>query len=68
MHEVSVVIEPRLVGGETHRWLVRAPDAGSGDVVRLELRTLERFDDGALWLRYDVARPERGHGAVASST
>ena len=30
VHEVSVVIEPRLVGGETHRWLVRAPDATPG--------------------------------------
>jgi len=56
VNEVSVVIEPRLVGGESPRWLVQAGDAGSGDVVRLELRTLERFDDGALWLRYDVAK------------
>ena len=56
VNEVSVVIEPRLVGGVSPRWLVQAGDAGSGDVVRLELRTLERFDDGALWLRYDVAR------------
>ena len=29
VHEVSVVVEPRLVGGESHRWLMRAPDAGS---------------------------------------
>lgn len=54
VREVSVVVEPRLVGGETHRWLVRAPDAAAGDVVRLKLRSLERFDDDALWLRYDV--------------
>jgi 2,5-diamino-6-(ribosylamino)-4(3H)-pyrimidinone 5'-phosphate reductase len=52
--EISVVIEPRLVGGESHRWLVHAPDADEGDVVMLELRELERLDDGALWLRYDV--------------
>jgi len=54
VHEVSVVIEPRLVGGETHRWLVRAPDAALGEVVALALREMERFDDGAVWLRYDV--------------
>ena len=54
VHEVSVVIEPRLVGGETHRWLVRAPDAAPGQVVALALREMERFDDGAVWLRYDV--------------
>ena len=52
--EVSVIVEPRLVGGESHRWLVRAPDAGPADVVALALRELERLDDGALWLRYDV--------------
>jgi 2,5-diamino-6-(ribosylamino)-4(3H)-pyrimidinone 5'-phosphate reductase len=54
VHEVSVVIEPRLVGGETHRWLVRAPDATPEDVVALKLREMERFDDDAIWLRYDV--------------
>ncbi len=53
--EVSVVVEPRLVGGNSHRWLVIAPDAEPGDVVELSLREIERFDDGALWLRYDVA-------------
>src|SRR5665647_857389 len=35
VNEVSVVIEPRLVGGESHHWLVRAPDAGQEDVVAL---------------------------------
>jgi 2,5-diamino-6-(ribosylamino)-4(3H)-pyrimidinone 5'-phosphate reductase len=54
VNEVSVIVEPRLVGGESHRWLVRAPDAGPDDVVSLALRELERLDDGALWLRYDV--------------
>jgi len=54
VREVSVVVEPRLVGGESHRWLVHAPDAGRDDVVTLELRELVRLDDGALWLRYDV--------------
>jgi 2,5-diamino-6-(ribosylamino)-4(3H)-pyrimidinone 5'-phosphate reductase len=54
--EVSVIVEPRLVGGESHKWLVRAPDAGPADVVALSLRELERLDDGALWLRYDVAQ------------
>ena len=54
VNEVSVIVEPRLVGGESHRWLVRAPDAGPGDVVSLALRELQRLDDDALWLRYDV--------------
>ena len=54
VNEVSVVVEPRLVGGESHHWLMRAPDAGPSDVVALKLRELERLDDDALWLRYDV--------------
>ena len=54
VHEMSVVIEPRLVGGETHRWLVRAPDAAPKEIVAMTLREMERFDDGAVWLRYDV--------------
>lgn len=54
VHEVSVLIEPRLVGGETHHWLVRAPDAAPQQVVALKLREIERFDDDAIWLRYDV--------------
>jgi 2,5-diamino-6-(ribosylamino)-4(3H)-pyrimidinone 5'-phosphate reductase len=54
VHEVSLIVEPRLVGGESHAWLVRAPDAVPADVVALTLRELERLDDGALWLRYDV--------------
>jgi 2,5-diamino-6-(ribosylamino)-4(3H)-pyrimidinone 5'-phosphate reductase len=54
--EVSVVVEPRLVGGETPHWLVQAPDAGPGDVVALRLTRLERFDDDVVWLRYEVAR------------
>jgi 2,5-diamino-6-(ribosylamino)-4(3H)-pyrimidinone 5'-phosphate reductase len=54
VNEISLVVEPRLVGGESPRWLVQAADAGSGDVVGLELQSVERFDDGALWLRYGV--------------
>jgi 2,5-diamino-6-(ribosylamino)-4(3H)-pyrimidinone 5'-phosphate reductase len=56
VHEVSVVVEPRLVGGESHRWLVRAPDAVAGQAVPLKLRAVERYDDDVLWLRYDVER------------
>ena len=56
VHEVSVVVEPRLAGGESHHWLVRGPDATLGDVVPLMLRAVERFEDDALWLRYDVVK------------
>lgn len=54
--EVSVLVEPRLVGGETPRWLVHARDAAEADVTHLQLQHVERFDDGAVWLRYEVKR------------
>jgi 2,5-diamino-6-(ribosylamino)-4(3H)-pyrimidinone 5'-phosphate reductase len=53
--EVSVIVEPVLVGGTCSRGFFRAPDlTGPDGVVRLRLTALERFDDDALWLRYDV--------------
>ena len=55
--EVSVLLEPVLVGGETARGFLRGPDpAFPGDVARLRLTHLERFDDGLVWLRYDVEK------------
>ena len=53
--EVSVIVEPVLVGGMSQRTFFRAPDlVGPDGVVRLKLTVLERFDDDALWLRYEV--------------
>ncbi len=54
--EVSVLIEPRLVGGETPRWLVHAPNAAEDEVAHLRLQYVERFDDDVVWLRYEVTR------------
>lgn len=54
--EVSVVVEPRLVGGTSPHHLFQAPDATTDDeCLRLRLQHLERFDD-AVWLRYEVLR------------
>ena len=53
--EVSVLLEPVLVGGVTARTFLRGPDpTGPDDVVQLRLLKLEQFDDGLVWLRYDV--------------
>jgi 2,5-diamino-6-(ribosylamino)-4(3H)-pyrimidinone 5'-phosphate reductase len=55
VHEVSVLIEPRLVGGESRKWLFLAPDTtAEDDVVRLRLIHLQSFDDDTVWLRYEV--------------
>jgi 2,5-diamino-6-(ribosylamino)-4(3H)-pyrimidinone 5'-phosphate reductase len=55
--EVSVLIEPRLVGGTALKSIFHAPDLTSPDVViELELTYFERLSDGVVWLRYDVVK------------
>jgi 2,5-diamino-6-(ribosylamino)-4(3H)-pyrimidinone 5'-phosphate reductase len=58
--EVSVLVEPRLIGGESRKWLFQAPDTAADDVVvPLRLQHLERFDDDVIWTRYEVVRSSR---------
>ena len=55
--EVSVLLEPVLVGGLTPRTFLRGPDpAAADDVAKLRLLHVEQFDDGLVWLRYEVAK------------
>ena len=61
--EVSVLLEPVLVGGVSPRTFVRGPDPASfADVARLHLLAIERFDDGLVWLRYSVGTATQRHG------
>lgn len=54
--EVSVLVNPCLVGGATPLTLFQATDpARPEDVIPLKLIHLEQVADGALWLRYEVA-------------
>lgn len=55
--EVSVLLEPRLVGGDTPRSLIRATDVSSPEeIVELRLVAMEAFADDVVWLRYRVLR------------
>ena len=55
VHEVSVLVQPALVGGERSRSIFRAPDLkGPGGAVRLRLLDLERLEGDVVWLRYEV--------------
>ncbi len=55
--EVSVLFEPRLVGGETPRSLMRAAAvSGPQEIVELRLMAMEAFADDVVWLRYRVLR------------
>ncbi len=53
--EVSVIVNPCLVGGTTSRTMFAAPDLTSEEgVVRLKLSKLERLNEEFVWLRYDI--------------
>ena len=55
--EVSVLLEPVVVGGVSPRTFLRGPDpTAPEDVARLHLQKVEQFDDGLVWLRYDVEK------------
>lgn len=53
--EVSLLIYPSLVGGETERSMFHAPNLTSIDgTVSLKLKHVETLKGDAVWLRYDV--------------
>jgi 2,5-diamino-6-(ribosylamino)-4(3H)-pyrimidinone 5'-phosphate reductase len=55
--EISLLVDPSLVGGMTPRSIFVAPDLTSPeDVVDLRLTHVEELLDGIVWLRYDVVR------------
>lgn len=55
VNEVSVLINPSLVGGTTPRNLFRAPDLTSKEgVIQLKLIHLEKMKNDMVWLRYEV--------------
>ena len=55
--EISVLINPCLVGGTTPRSFFRAPDLTSPEgVIQLEMIHFEQLEGDVVWLRYDVVR------------
>lgn len=55
--EVSVIINPELVGGTSPRSIFVAEDLTSQEgVIKLRLEHLEEMGDGVLWLRYEVQK------------
>lgn len=55
--EVSVLIDPSLVGGTSPRSIFTAPDLASSEgVIGLELMHFERFEGDVVWLRYEVVK------------
>jgi 2,5-diamino-6-(ribosylamino)-4(3H)-pyrimidinone 5'-phosphate reductase len=55
--ELSVLIDPSLVGGTSPRSIFRAADLTSPDgVIDLRLTHVEQLRDDVVWIRYDVLR------------
>jgi 2,5-diamino-6-(ribosylamino)-4(3H)-pyrimidinone 5'-phosphate reductase len=55
--EVSVLINPSLVGGVTPRSIFQAPDLASEEgVIKLRLAHVEKMEGDVVWLRYEVIR------------
>ncbi len=55
--EVSVIINPALVGGTSPRTMFVAPDLPSEDgVVQLKLLDVQRLNEQFVWLRYEVCK------------
>ncbi len=55
--EVSILIDPSLVGGTSPRSIFRAPDLASPDgVIDLRLTHVEQLREGVVWVRYEVVR------------
>ncbi|UCG42144.1 MAG: RibD family protein [candidate division WOR-3 bacterium] len=53
--EVSMVLSPSLVGGETPRSIFHARDLKTAEgVIPLRLKTVEKLKRGHVWLRYRV--------------
>ena len=55
--EVSVLIDPSLVGGTSPRSIFTAPDLTSSEgVIGLRLVHFERSESDVVWLRYEVVK------------
>jgi 2,5-diamino-6-(ribosylamino)-4(3H)-pyrimidinone 5'-phosphate reductase len=57
INEVSIVVDPSLVGGTSPRSVFSAPDLESKeDVIKLKLISCEKMRNDNVWLRYEVLK------------
>jgi 2,5-diamino-6-(ribosylamino)-4(3H)-pyrimidinone 5'-phosphate reductase len=55
--EVSLLIDPYLVGGTTPHGVFTAPDlTGPEGIIRLRLLSVDQPRQGTVWLRYEVCQ------------
>jgi 2,5-diamino-6-(ribosylamino)-4(3H)-pyrimidinone 5'-phosphate reductase len=56
--EVSMVMQPQLIGGRSPSSFFIADDLGGGAAMDAELMSVERLDGGSVWLRYRLKRDQ----------
>ena len=57
VNEVSVLINPELIGGTTPHSMFVAPDLRSFEgVIHLNLQDFEKIADDVVWLRYEIIK------------
>jgi len=62
--EISILIDPILIGGNAPRYLFQAPDLTSAEgVIRLKLAHVEKLKADTLWLRYEIVRSQPSAGS-----
>jgi 2,5-diamino-6-(ribosylamino)-4(3H)-pyrimidinone 5'-phosphate reductase len=55
VNEISIIVDPSLVGGISQKSIFHAPDLSSADgVIKLKLIHFEKFKNDNIWLRYEV--------------
>lgn len=55
--EISILVNPSLVGGTSPKSIFRAPDLTSSEgVIKLKLAHVEQLKDDVVWLRYEVVK------------
>ncbi len=57
VNEVSIIVDPSLVGGTSPRSIFNAPDLkAKEDVIKLKLISCEKIQNDNVWLRYEVLK------------
>ena len=54
--EVAVIINPSLAANPSKQFFVALPHPIAGDGLALRLREIDKLDDGAVWLLYEIGK------------
>jgi 2,5-diamino-6-(ribosylamino)-4(3H)-pyrimidinone 5'-phosphate reductase len=68
VNEISLLINPNLVGGLSVASFYRAKDLTSRKgVIELKVKSVKKLDGDVIWLRYNVIHPKKPPGKIKPS-